>query len=563
MRSTALKKGADMTLKTKRLKCFMLAVLTACAFIAGCSVNGSDPETEGTSGGNVIGGKYPFTFPLSGKTDTLNIIATGYNGNDMENVLVWREYEKMTGINVNWTTLTKEERAQEVFNALSEHRKTDLILRCKLSVSRLNKYGRNGYILDLAKDGMLEKYAPNCWAYLQAHPDTLASVRNPDGTIYSIPQVNSGAELRVAVKLFVNRKWLERVNAELPTTTEELRALLELFEAGDANGNGDTDDEIPFCSADLANTLYALYGAFGLSNRGFHNTDIDADPETGEARYFKGSESYKNFLVYMNGLYRDGLIDKYMFTVTAEQWLSNIVNDRVGMFAQTNLALVPAETADNWVAVDCALEGPDGDKLWSAIRANFHSVGAAVIPAECGDPALALKWLDYFWTDEGTLFYHMGVEGETYEKLEDGTYDYIPAIYEEMKEKGISFDDVISEYSPYPGGNNPTVKVAPYFMGGEMADVPANAARSLFEYGPTEYWPSFTFTDEENDIIDAISTDLSNYTSEMMINFITGATPFDGWDGYVDKLDKLGAGKLADVYQSAVNRYHELTKAVE
>ncbi len=107
---------------------------------------------------------------------------------------------------------------------------------------------------------------------------------------------------------------------------------------------------------------------------------------------------------------------------------------------------------------------------------------------------------------------------------EDGSYDYAPKIYDEINSGSKSFDDVVATYSPYPGGGNPTVEIAPYFRGGEMADIPAQAARKLFEYGPKEYWPSFTFTPEENEQLNVYQSDITKYCSAMQIDFITGTT---------------------------------------
>ena len=307
----------------------------------------------------------------------------------------------------------------------------------------------------------------------------------------------------------------------------------------------------------------ALYGSFGLANRGFHNDTVDCNPETGETRYIKGCDEYEDFLKYIQSLYSGGLLDNNVFDLTNEQITGNIAADRVGMFISTNLALLPADKTDDWVALDEALTGPNGDKLWSAIRANFHSTGAAVIPTTCSNPALVLRWLDYFWTDEGTLFYHMGVEGETYTALEDGTYDYTTKIYDEMTESNLSFDAVVSKYSPYPGGSNPTVEIAPYFAGGEMADIPAAAARALMKYGPEEYWPGFTFTQKENEVLNGISSDLSKYCESALIEFVTGVRSFDGWDEYIAQLDKMGVQELLGVYQAAVDRYHTLITVLD
>lgn len=43
---------------------------------------------------------------------------------------------------------------------------------------------------------------------------------------------------------FINKKWLDAVGAEVPTTTEEFAEVLRLFKENDPNGNGEAD-EIP------------------------------------------------------------------------------------------------------------------------------------------------------------------------------------------------------------------------------------------------------------------------------------------------------------------------------
>lgn len=548
----------------KKIFCYIICAVMICSLSSGCITDAMpNDETNNPTSTPCLVGNIPVSFPLTSDEQTLKIMITGYDGVDQENVYVWKKYEEMTGVDVEWDTVSKSTRSEAVHTALTNNQQYDLIMRCKLSSTRLTTYGNAGLILDLAKDDLLKKNAPNCWAYLQSHPDTLASVMNPDGTIYALPQVNSGAELRVGVKIFVNKKWLERVNMDLPTTTDEFREMLVAFKEQDANGNGDPNDEIPLCSVDWSNLQYALYGSFGLGNRGMHNMSVDCDPVTDGARFIEGSDEYRDFLEYLNGLYTDGLLDNQMFTMTNEQWKSNISNDKVGVFPMTNLALIPSDKTDDWVAIDQALTGPNGDKMWTGIRANFHSTGAALIPSTCSNPELVLQWLDYFWTDEGTLFYHMGVEGETYTVLEDGTYDYLPKIYNEMSENNLPYDDVIANYSPYPGGSNPTVEIAPYFMGGEMADVPAEAARALINYGPKEYWPSFTFTEDENIALDAIRGDMNKYCENMRIDFITGARSFDEWDKYPAQLDALGKDEMLSIYQAAIDRYYKLIASLK
>ena len=548
--------------KQKRSLTFLVLFIL---ILSGCSVRVNDMETKEDTKEKrletILVGDIPINFPLTDKKATLNILASSNLVQDFSKVYVFQKYEEMTGVKVNWTTVSKADRAEAVYNVLINKQDIDVIMRCKISTTRLTQYGESGLILDLSKDDLLMDNAPNCWSYLKTHPDALASITNPDGSIYSIPQINSGAELRVSRKIYVNREWLERLKLDLPKTTEEFYEMLVTFRDEDANGNNDKSDEIPLASEDWLGIEEALLGSFGLGNRGQQNLFIDYDDDLGKTRLIAAADGYKDFLQYFNRLYKENLLDKYIFTVTLDQWQNNIMNDKVGVFMSTNLANLPTGYSDKWIALEEPLEGPNNDKMFAAVRASFHSTGAAVIPASCKNPELVLQWLDYFWTDEGTLFYHMGVEGETYVKNEDGTYSYTEDILDEMKTSGKSFDQVIAGYSPYPGGSNPTVEVAPYFAGGEMAEIPANAARGLYEYGPDEYWPVFTFTAEENDILSTIQTDITKYITTTEQDFITGAMSFSEWSNYQKQLEKLGKKQLLDIYQAAVDRYYVLKEA--
>lgn len=95
-----------------------------------------------------------------------------------------------------------------------------------------------------------------------------------------------------------------------------------------------------------------------------------------------------------------------------------------------------------------------------------------------------------------------------------------------------------------------------------MAAVTARAAKALMAYGPEEYWPSFTFTQEENEKLDEIRSDLSKYCDSMRVAFISGTKALDQWDAYQAKLEEIGAAEMLRIYQAAVDRYHTLITAL-
>ena len=45
-------------------------------------------------------------------------------------------------------------------------------------------------------------------------------------------------------RMYINQKWLDNLGLDMPTTTDELRDVLQAFREKDPNGNGQTD-EIP------------------------------------------------------------------------------------------------------------------------------------------------------------------------------------------------------------------------------------------------------------------------------------------------------------------------------
>lgn len=52
-----------------------------------------------------------------------------------------------------------------------------------------------------------------------------------------------------------------------------------------------------------------------------------------------------------------------------------------------------------------------------------------------------VRWLDFFYTEEGSRYQYMGIEGETYEVDEDGTYEYVEEITDNPD--GLTLDNAI------------------------------------------------------------------------------------------------------------------------
>lgn len=491
-------------------------------------------------------------FPIVNEPITIKIMANMTEVMpEYDTVTVWKEYEEMTGIKIEWESVGSQSIKEKVKLAFASNEMPDAFLKCKVSNSDLLRFGEQGMLLDLAP--YLEEYAPNIWAFINENEEVKKGITFPNGAIYGIPAGIETPAVKVSKKIFINKTWMDKLGLKMPTTTQEFYEVLKAFKEKDPNGNN-LADEIPFSSDNLTNLYDVLRGSFGLGNRGTAQQLVDFDETTQGVRFIPTAPEYKECMEYMNQLYSEGLIDYEIFTMNASQFIGKASQNLIGCFVGPNMALLPTELEENYVGLEVALKGPNGDQLYAPLRTGIHSTGAFVIPTSNQYPEATLRWIDYFFSDEGSLMYHYGIEGETYEKKEDGTYDFIQSVYDEIGGNN-SFDSVVSKYVSYAGGNNPTIIKEPFFAGAEMQPIPYQAALNMMPFVPEEVWPDFTFTLEENERLSVVKTDLNKYFSQMRTEFISGKTSLDTWDNYLQQMEKMGLQEFMQLYNQAYERY--------
>ena len=115
-----------------------------------------------------------------------------------------------------------------------------------------------------------------------------------------------------------------------------------------------------------------------------------------------------------------------------------------------------------------ALEGPYGDKQVCWQNMNLANVGTFVITADCEQPELLASWIDWFYSDDGSIKFFMGTEGETFD-IVDGEYIYQDWVTNSPD--GRSMDEIIGT-KDYAGEQEKITKLGenhvfylPYLMG--------------------------------------------------------------------------------------------------
>ena len=187
-----------------------------------------------------------------------------------------------------------------------------------------------------------------------------------------------------------------------------------------------------------------------------------------------------------------------------------------------------------------ALEGPNGIKMYTGVTSPLRGMGNFAITNKNKYPAETVRWMDYFFSDEGALMFFMGIEGETYEQTANG-----PKLLRQNYNSpdGLTMTQELAKYLINPGGNHPVMVTDDYFTGSENAASDKEATKVLAPYLIDEVWPSFTYTAEENDNMSILAADIGKYVNEMQAKFITGDTPLTEWDEYVKTIEKIGLEK--------------------
>ncbi|MCI3920094.1 extracellular solute-binding protein [Paenibacillus sp. TRM 82003] len=473
------------------------------------------------------------------------------NGSKFEETLVWKEYAKMTNMNITFELVPFESLTEKRNLVLAGGDYPDVFYSSRLTAAEVAKYGGQGILVPL--NDMIDEYAPNIKKLMEQYPNLKKGLTMPDGNIYSLPSFYDPEFLSLLVgkPLWVNEDWLKQLGMSEPTTVEEFYNYLKAVKENDVNGNG-KQDEIPYGGTGIGELMDQLKGAWGLGTRGLGHKFVDIDPATNELRFIKTESKYKELLQYVNRLYTEGLIDKEIFTIKGAALNVKGQDGLLGATIVPNPATVMGR--EEYIGLS-ALEGPHGDRLYSHLKVPMVHVGAFAITDKNPHPEATLRWMDYFYGDEGAKFYFMGQEGVTYETTAEGELKYVEEITNNPQ--GLTQDQALAKYFTWLGGSYPGVVKSAYFKGSESLPEAIAAGEKARPYIVKEIWNYFNFTQAETEIMSSIGKDIQTYTEEMEAKFVNGSASFAEWDKYVETIGKMGLDEYMKVYQAAYERYNQ------
>lgn len=511
------------------------AVLLSLSILAGCGSNGNVASTTSETG---EAGQLELTYAGADNWYT----PASYS----QNLPVWQEVEKRTGIKINWEVMPSDQYNAAMQTRIAAGTKLpDILAVPPLWNGDVVRYAEDEVILPLTE--LIENNAPNIIAMFEKYPEIRKALTSPDGEIYNLAEVFvEGNEISPRT-IIMRKDWLDKLNLEVPVTLDDWYTVMKAFKEQDPNGNG-TADEIPLSSS--GGELYNYFASgFGLT-AGVSTYFADAE---GTAHSLYTSPEYRELITFLNQLYSEGLMDsQYSFNGDEAKLDSLVSKDIVGISVHFNTVAERWNTLVPGAEYICVKPPVASDGSAPRLIKRAPTGMQFALSKDCKDPVAAIKWIDYIWAStEGVRLTHFGIEGKSFEYDENG----VPKFTEWVTNNpdGLDIHSALRSLGAFPSlFDNQTGEFMSQSMT-EQALVEVEELIPLYE----EPFPSMLPTAEEADRLLFLEADMKTYISEMVQKFIMGTESLEDYDAFLEQLEAMGLAELVEIRQAQYDRYQQ------
>ena len=434
----------------------------------------------------------------------------------------------------------------------------------------------DGVIVPISEIPEYKEKVPNWFKVIEEHPEVRRAVTQDDGSIVTFchwePNIARSAYWGYAIR----KDWLDRLGLEVPTTIDELYAVLTAFKEQDANGNGDPNDEIPFSACNWWGTVHPgmddMAAAFSCKVNAMYR-----NPQSGEATYWTQYNDGANFKAYVETMrkwYAEGLIDEEFVSQKYDAWAAKITGDKVGMFFCFPDNVGSYEASIQQTLTDQGYGDPEKVMIYGMVPVKgidgkpytYDSDNAMVAYAGAGQPTVittaavengkidkCLELLNYLYSEEGSELINWGVEGVSYTKDADGNNVWTDKI---TNDPDYGMADAVFKYALPTMGGWP--KAMSYEAWGSMNLIVPDQIITHKNYAqadPGLDLPGFALNSEEQEAYNNVITEVNTAVSEVYLSVITGKRPVEDLDKLLSQVKAMGVDDAVAAYQSAYSRF--------
>lgn len=356
------------------------------------------------------------------------------NTGDAFNNAVAQEITKRTGVTIEIQQPTGNP-AEKLNLMLASSDLPDIVLMDR-GGDIVNKYIAAGALIPL--DDLIEQYGPDVKSM---YGDMLNKTRYKDGKNYYLSnwygfekdEPNGGFNIRMDL---LKELAPDKAEGGKPFTAGEFEALLRSFKEKYPNVNGKPSVPLTMDGSNMGATLGTFKGMFGLKS--YYEQD-------GKLHFDVTDPKYREMLLYMNKLYRDGLIDVDWAINKKESWLQKLSSGAVLASTGAYWDLGDANTAlkkdggveKQFYAYKVVADGVDPAKTTYSPKSSLGWDAIGITKAN-KDPERTMKFINFLASEEGQYLLMWGIEGKDWD-MKDGKHVPRPETLQGFKDDWSGF----------------------------------------------------------------------------------------------------------------------------
>lgn len=457
-------------------------------------------------------------------------------------VAMFQELEKRTGIHIDFIHPPTGQAAEQFSLMIASRELPDLIsYSWTIYPGGPDKAIDDNVIVNL--NDYVDSCAPNFkgWAEQEIYAKDL---RSDSGKYFGFPAINLG-NARVFGGLCLRGDWLKELNLPVPETIEEWDTVLRAFKEKKGATAPLTSD------TDSLTKREAFNSGFDVGNRLY--------VDDGKVKFGPAEPAFKDYLTQLHEWYADGILDNDYSTNTSSIMDAKITNGESGakfcyIGGGIGKYMKLMEKKDpNYELVAAPYPAVEKGKAprFMAGEYNVQPPFLAVSTA-CSDVKTAVKWIDYFYSEEGRMLVNFGIEGDTYNMV-DGKPVYTDKILNNPEGYSISEAMCRNFQASYPttGLKQDENYLKQYYQYPQQVE----AFQLWAKNEDKTMIPMLTPTLEESEEAATLNTEITTYVEEMVLKFVQGAEPLSKYDDFVAGLKKLNLDRYLELQQIAYDRY--------
>ena len=547
----------------------LLAVLLLVSLLAGCGDQGaasSGPQQSGTSAAATDAPKPDVSGSGTDAPDDSNasfypvadepVSLTGWGAippsmlshikdESLSNIGNLALAQEATNVYVDWRAVSLDDGTSLLGITLASGDVPDILTL----VERFYAGGRSKILSDNICIDVLQyapEWAPDWYKFYSETPNYSSTITSTDGKVVQM----FGYKNYIDNGTVIRKDWLDQLQLEVPETYDELTKVLEAFVielgaeyAAGVKANGTIGNHVTTWSTGG----YGVIGSLIQDNQLPWQVD-----ENGKAQMCYAMDGYYEYSKMLNDWYNKGIIsDEFMQHDSYND--ENLLEGKCG-YGYANVSLLADSVTEThgitFEAIPEITKNKGDTVKTGGITEGVSNFGAA-ISAECQQVEYALKYLNWFWSEEGAKASNFGIEDTTYYYDESGEMHWSDLIVNNPDGLNLKLAQYV--YCGYVSMGYP-MDYAMLSM--SFTNDRQREAASLWTSNRTnEYEYYGVMTAEEQAVYDSYLADMCTFISEKYVGYITGNEPLENFEANVEQLYSMGLQEMMDAKQAAYDRY--------